>query len=102
MQNESQNLTPAKRRMSCLKALADENRLAILGLLKRKEMCVCDIWSALDLPQNLVSHHLGVLKRAGLVEFRKDGLNVHYSTNKKCMKKLQDLLHPVFEIYDQS
>ncbi len=91
----------AAKRLACLKALADENRLAILGLLKRQEMCVCDIWSALDLPQNLVSHHLAVLKRAGLVVARKQGLNVHYSTNQECMAKLQSLLSPIFDTHEK-
>jgi len=85
--------------MTCLKALADENRLAIMGLLRNGELCVCDIWSALDLPQNLVSHHLGVLKRAGLVVARKDGLKVMYSTNAECMAKLKSLLSPIFNTY---
>ena len=41
-----------------LKLLAEPNRLRILMLLARGEQCVCDIEAALDLPQNLVSHHL--------------------------------------------
>ncbi len=62
-----------------LKLIADPNRLRILTLLARGERCVCDIETPLDLPQNLTSHHLAALKRAGLVRDRRDGKWVYYS-----------------------
>ena len=61
------------------KALADDTRLRILGLLQAGEICVCDIHGSLGLPQPTVSRHLASLRRAGLVQGRKDGLWVHYS-----------------------
>jgi ArsR family transcriptional regulator, arsenate/arsenite/antimonite-responsive transcriptional repressor len=91
--------TDTAKRLTCLKALSDENRLAIVSLLGGGEICVCEIWSALDLPQNLVSHHLAVLKRAGLVSSRKDGLKVFYAIDRACMQKLQSLLTPIFRAY---
>lgn len=60
------------------KALADPSRIRILGLLANGEICVCHIHETLRLPQSLVSRHLAYLRRAGLVESRKDGLWVHY------------------------
>jgi ArsR family transcriptional regulator len=60
------------------KALADPNRIRILGLLSNGEICVCHIHESLRLPQSLVSRHLAYLRRAGLVEARKEGLWVHY------------------------
>jgi ArsR family transcriptional regulator len=60
------------------KALADQTRLRIVGLLSNGEVCVCDIHESLGLPQPKVSRHLAYLKRAGLVEDRKAGLWVHY------------------------
>ena len=60
------------------KALADRTRLRILGLLTAGEICVCDIHGSLALPQPTVSRHLAYLRKAGLVEGRKDGLWVHY------------------------
>jgi ArsR family transcriptional regulator, arsenate/arsenite/antimonite-responsive transcriptional repressor len=60
------------------KALADRTRLRILGLLLDGEICVCDIHDSLGLPQPKTSRHLAYLRRAGLVEARKDGLWVHY------------------------
>lgn len=61
-----------------LKLLADPNRLRILGVLARGERCVCDVEAAVDLPQNLVSHHLSALKRAGIVRDRRQGKWVYY------------------------
>lgn len=60
------------------KALADATRLRILGLLLAGEVCVCDIHDSLALPQPKVSRHLAYLRRAGIVEGRKEGLWVHY------------------------
>lgn len=50
-----------------LRAAADPTRLAILDLLRRRDQCVCHIIEELELKQSVISHHLGVLRRAGLV-----------------------------------
>jgi ArsR family transcriptional regulator len=60
------------------KALADETRLRILGLLLAGEVCVCDIHESLRIPQSKASRHLAYLRRSGLVETRRDGLWIHY------------------------
>ncbi|MBA3888363.1 MAG: metalloregulator ArsR/SmtB family transcription factor [Acidobacteria bacterium] len=72
------------------KALADGTRLRILGLLLAGEVCVCDIHDSLGLPQPKVSRHLAYLRRAGLVETRRDGLWVHY--------RLATLTDPVLQV----
>jgi ArsR family transcriptional regulator len=64
---------------SLFKALADETRLRILGLLLSGEVCVCDIHETLKIPQSKASRHLAYLRRSGLVETRREGLWVHYS-----------------------
>lgn len=61
-----------------LKLVAEPNRLRILALLTCGELCVCAIEAAVGLPQNLVSHHLSVLRRAGLVLDRREGKWVYY------------------------
>jgi ArsR family transcriptional regulator len=61
-----------------LKALADPTRLRIIGLLAAGEICVCHIHESLGIPQPKTSRHLAYLRRAGIVEGRKDGLWVHY------------------------
>jgi len=60
------------------KALADVTRLRMLGLLLTGEVCVCHIHESLKIPQPKASRHLAYLRRAGLVETRRDGLWVHY------------------------
>jgi ArsR family transcriptional regulator len=60
------------------RALADVTRLRILGLLLTGEVCVCHIHESLRIPQPKASRHLAYLRRAGLVDTRKDGLWVHY------------------------
>ena len=59
-------------------ALGDVTRLRILGLLLTGEVCVCDIHESLKIPQSKASRHLAYLRRAGLVETRRDGLWIHY------------------------
>ena len=60
------------------KALADSTRLRILGLLLTGEVCVCHIHESLRISQPKASRHLAYLRKAGLVETRRDGLWVHY------------------------
>jgi ArsR family transcriptional regulator len=69
----------ARRQSRFFKALADETRLRILGLLGVREMCVCEVMVALGLTQPTASHHLGLLENAGLVNARKEGKWVFYS-----------------------
>ena len=76
-----------------LKIISEKNRLKILCLLKEGEKCVCDIWQCLDLTQNLVSHHLKVLKNFGLVSSRQEGLKVFYKLNKEVVEKYLELLN---------
>jgi ArsR family transcriptional regulator len=64
------------------KALADSTRLRILGLLLAGEVCVCDIHESLKIPQSKTSRHLAYLRRAGLVETRREGLWIHYRLGK--------------------
>lgn len=63
---------------SLFKALADKTRLRILALLGNNEVCVCHIHDTLGLPQPTVSRHLAYLRRAGLVDTRRDGVWMHY------------------------
>lgn len=55
------------------KALSDPNRLKIIKLLKEGELCACELTIALSNSQSTVSHHLSVLKSAGLIKERKEG-----------------------------
>jgi ArsR family transcriptional regulator len=65
--------------VQCLKALADENLLRILMLLRERELCVFELMGVLGLSQPLVSSHLGVLRAAGLAEARREGKRMRYA-----------------------
>lgn len=69
------------------KALSDETRIRLLKLLQQRELCVCELMQALDMTQSRVSRNLGILKSAGLVKDRRDGLWVHYSLNQQSFNK---------------
>ena len=60
------------------RAFSDRTRLRILHMLRGGELCVCDIVDVLRVPQPKASRHLAYLRRAGLVETRRDGLWIHY------------------------
>lgn len=62
-----------------LKALADPTRLAVLHSLQEGERCVGEVAEAVGSSQANVSKHLGVLRKAGLVRSRRDGMNVYYA-----------------------
>jgi ArsR family transcriptional regulator len=51
--------------------LADPNRLRLFAALRDKERCVSDLVASEGIPQPLVSHHLRVMSRAGLVQARR-------------------------------
>jgi len=60
------------------KALADSTRLRILALLTTGEVCVCNVHETLRISQPKASRHLAYLRKAGLVDTRRDGLWIHY------------------------
>ena len=87
------------------KALGDPTRLKILDLLKakgrscceliapsEKGLCACDIEAAVGLSQAAVSHHMGLLRRAGLVEAEKRGRWVFYTRSETAIAGLAERL----------
>lgn len=63
-------------------ALADETRLRLLHLIKGGEICVCHLQDVLQTNQPKISRHLAYLRKAGLVESRRDGRWTHYRLRK--------------------
>jgi len=87
------------------KALGDPTRLRILELLKSKGrsccdliarnepgLCACDIEDAVGLSQAAVNHHMGLLRRAGLVTAEKRGRWVYYARNEAAIAGIADAL----------
>ena len=75
-----------------LRALSDDNRLRILARLRKGEQCVCTLVDALDCAQPLLSHHLRVLKEAGLVVDRREGRWTYYAINEQTVEAMEQFL----------
>src|SRR5512134_2965105 len=74
-----------------LKILADPTRLRIFNLLMQGVQCNCELGDQLQLPRNLISHHLNVLRQAGLVALERDAVDarwVYYSINPTALAEL--------------
>jgi ArsR family transcriptional regulator len=81
---------PPEEIVAVLKALVDPNRLRIFDLLMQGDTCNCELNEKLGLPPNLLSHHLRVLRDAGLVHSRRDAVDgrwIYYAVNKKAVAR---------------
>ena len=82
--------------MAVLKALADPHRLRILALIAAQPagspLCACDVEAGFDLSQPTISHHLKVLREAGLVTVTKRGLWHYYAPAAGRLRPLRGLL----------
>jgi ArsR family transcriptional regulator len=80
-----------------LKALAEANRIRIVSLLAAApagDLTVCDLTDALELSQPTVSHHLKVLRGAGIVTCEKRGTWAHYGIVPEALQAISDVLNP--------
>jgi ArsR family transcriptional regulator, arsenate/arsenite/antimonite-responsive transcriptional repressor len=83
-----------------IKALGDENRVRILNLLRKRNMCVCELESVLNVTQSNVSRHLLKLKEADIIDFEKQGQFVFYKINDPILKEypfIQNILNREFD-----
>jgi len=87
-----------KKPSDLFSVLGNDTRFRIVGFLASGEKCVCNIFKKLDLPQNLVSHHLGILREKGLIADRKDGKWVYYSLNKKVLEESKKALADILNV----
>jgi len=74
------------------KVLGHPIRLKIVAGLCAKECNVKHIWECLGLPQATVSQHLALMKNKGIIEGKRDGVEVHYSVVHPLAKKLVDII----------
>jgi ArsR family transcriptional regulator len=79
----------AKRLARDLQLLSDPVRLQILDLLASRpgEVCVCDLVASLPVRQPTISHHLSLLRRAGLVTVQRRGLWAHYTVVRPALEE---------------
>jgi ArsR family transcriptional regulator len=83
-----------------LKVLADPKRLRIFNLLMDGVQCNCELGDALDMAPNLISHHLSVLRQAGLVEVTRDAVDarwIYYAINRAALQDLNAVLGEFFD-----
>ena len=82
-----------------LKVLAEPKRLLILHLLMEGVQCNCELGDALQMAPNLISHHLSVLRQAGLVDIERDAVDarwIYYSLNQTALNELNEMFGVFF------
>ncbi len=79
------------RAVALFHALSDPTRLSVLELLRRGELCVCELQNELAAAQSRLSFHLRVLREAGLVTGRREGRWSYYSIVPDALDEVHDL-----------
>jgi ArsR family transcriptional regulator, arsenate/arsenite/antimonite-responsive transcriptional repressor len=80
-----------------LQALADPVRLQMVRLLAEREQCVCHLTGAFGLSQASISHHMAVLKRAGIVQDRRDARWTYYRLEPEAVALLRHAVDGLLE-----
>jgi ArsR family transcriptional regulator, arsenate/arsenite/antimonite-responsive transcriptional repressor len=83
-----------------LKVLAEPKRLLIIHLLMEGVQCNCELGDALKLPPNLISHHLRMLRVAGLIDVERDAVDarwMYYSINQSALNELNEMFGVFFD-----
>lgn len=80
-----------------LKALAHPIRLAIVQFLHQEEKCVCKIVDYVGTSQSNISKHLSLMKQAGILSDRKEGLSVYYRLNMPCTLNFFQCVRDIIE-----
>jgi ArsR family transcriptional regulator, arsenate/arsenite/antimonite-responsive transcriptional repressor len=94
---EPLNAAEAEELAPLFKAIGDPVRLRLLSLIACHaggEACVCDLTAAFELTPPTISHHLKVLKQAGLIDSERRGTWVYYWINPAVLARLSALLEP--------
>lgn len=95
LQGPALDAKDAERLAGALKVLADPTRLRLLSLIQAQpdeEACVCNLTKPLGLTQPTVSHHLRVLREAGLVEREQRGSWAYFKVSPAPLAALRELL----------
>ncbi|MEG3899852.1 MULTISPECIES: metalloregulator ArsR/SmtB family transcription factor [unclassified Microcoleus] len=79
IQTQVLNTAKAQRMAEFFSLLGDANRLRLVSVLAKHELCVCDLAAALRMSESAVSHQLRALRAMRLVSYRKVGRQVFYS-----------------------
>jgi DNA-binding transcriptional ArsR family regulator len=79
------NCQQARDRADILKALAHPVRVLIVNALTKGDRCVCKLNELSDIDQSNISRHLAILKKAGIVSDRREGMKVFYHLETPCI-----------------
>jgi ArsR family transcriptional regulator, arsenate/arsenite/antimonite-responsive transcriptional repressor len=82
------------------KVFSEPKRLLIFDLLMQGVQCNCELGETLNMAPNLISHHLSILRKAGLVEVERDAIDsrwVYYSVNQKTLQELNRAFGDFFD-----
>lgn len=72
-----------KAKADCFKALGDETRLKIIGLLWFEDLCMCEIVSGLSGATSTVSHHLKIMEKGKVIKSKREGKFTIYSLERE-------------------
>lgn len=89
LRHKALELVKAQQMAEFFRMLGDANRLRILSLLAKRDLCVCDLAALLEMSESAVSHQLRTLRSLRLVSYKKRGRKVYY--------RLLD--HHIWELY---
>jgi ArsR family transcriptional regulator len=84
-----------ERQVKVFKALGDPTRLKIIKMLSCCEKCVCEIMPSTGKSQPTTSAHLKILREAGLLKSRKEGLSVYYRLADEAVRELIKVVEEV-------
>jgi len=100
MQRVAQPPTHLQALAEYLKVLAEPKRLLILQLIMEGVQCNCELGEMLDMPANLISHHLRILRQSGLVDSERDPFDarwIYYSVNSNALAELNRAFGAFFD-----
>ncbi len=84
-------------RAGVAKALAHPTRLLMIDALGQRQMCVCELTELVGADQSTISKHLAVLRQAGIVEDRKEGLMSFYRVRVHCLEGFWQCIESVLK-----
>lgn len=90
-------MVPVEEVIRVLQALAQDTRFKIFKVLSLNRFCVCELEEIFKISQPSISHHLGILKDAGLVEDSREGQWVIYKANTRRLEECWDVLRDVLD-----
>jgi len=86
-----------KKTSELFRVLGNDIRFNIITSLISGEKCVCEIFKEFNLAQNLVSHHLAILRDSGFVTDRREGRCIYYTLNKEVFSKIKEDLEKIIK-----